>query len=93
MGSELGSPCFWAEEARGGPLHGGAVGRTLAVLSADHFLVNVTDLMESYHLHVTLLGDTWLLLALPLCLEAPWSRHRERVSHSAVSDPLRPHEL
>lgn len=30
-----------------GARYGGAVGRTLAVLSADHFLVNVTDLMES----------------------------------------------
>ena len=57
MGNELGSPCFWAEEARGGPFHGGAVGRTLAV--------NVTDLIEPYHLHVPLLGDTQLLLALP----------------------------
>lgn len=65
MGNELGSPCFWAEEAHGGPFHEGAAGRTLAVLSADHFLVNVTDLMEPYHLHVPLPGDTRLLLTLP----------------------------
>lgn len=56
VGNELGSLCFCAEEAHGGPFHGGAAGRTLAVLSADHLLVNVTDLMEPYYLHVPIAG-------------------------------------
>ena len=91
VGNELGSPCFWAKEARGGLFHGGAAGRTLAVLSADHLLVNVMDLMEPYYLHVPIAGGYMgSSSSAPSAWRSPWSRHRENVSHSVVSDPLKP---
>lgn len=76
-GHGLDCPCAWADEVHGGLSLGGVGVRAWTILPADHLFVNVLDLMGPYRLHAPLPGNTAFLLALPPCLEAPWSRGRD----------------